>query len=222
MSLMTAFNPSVQWAPSPNFSDRRGYTPRATVIHYTGSGPGAGGDIAWFQNPDAKVSAHFIVGRDGVITQMVDLDKAAWHAGASAMPIYGKVLTGCNLFTIGIELDNIGYLTRDADDKFFYEAGGDLRPWQGVEPVKAQLTYDNGVRVAGWWEPFADAQIAATLHLLDLLSEAGYAESAKNCVGHEEVATPFATRKRDPGPLFPWEKFPHPTPARTARQLLTT
>mgnify|MGYP001609185531 CR=1 FL=1 len=36
------------------------------------------GTIAWCKNPDANVSAHFVVAKDGRIAQMVDTDVAAW------------------------------------------------------------------------------------------------------------------------------------------------
>jgi len=40
------------------------------------------GTISWFQNPDAKVSAHYVIrSSDGEITQMVRHKDIAWHAG---------------------------------------------------------------------------------------------------------------------------------------------
>jgi len=47
-----------------------------------------------------KVSAHFVVDRDGEITQFVATDCRAWHAGSSAWQ--GRV--ECNDFAIGIEM----------------------------------------------------------------------------------------------------------------------
>src|SRR3990170_4198842 len=109
---MGAFSPKIPFVPSPNFSSRKGNSIRGTIIHYTGSGGSADGDIKWFLDPASKVSAHFVIGRTGDVTQLVSLDQAAWHAGASQMELDGKVLNGCNLFTVGIELDNCGYLYR--------------------------------------------------------------------------------------------------------------
>ena len=37
--------------------------------------------VAWFRNPRARASAHFVVGRDGAITQMVPTRNVAWHSG---------------------------------------------------------------------------------------------------------------------------------------------
>jgi hypothetical protein len=39
------------------------------------------GTISWFQNPRANVSAHYVVGRSGRITQCVHNADIAWHAG---------------------------------------------------------------------------------------------------------------------------------------------
>ena len=41
----------------------------------------ASGAIHWFQNPRARSSAHFVVSRDGHVTQMVPTWDVAWHAG---------------------------------------------------------------------------------------------------------------------------------------------
>lgn len=48
-----------------------------------------------------KVSAHFLIRRDGEIIQFVACGKRAWHAGVSCWQ--GR--TGCNDFSIGIELE---------------------------------------------------------------------------------------------------------------------
>ena len=57
---------------------------------------------------DVKVSAHFLIRRDGQITQFVSADDRAWHAGVSSFQ--GR--DNCNDFTVGIELegtDTIAY-----------------------------------------------------------------------------------------------------------------
>ena len=48
-----------------------------------------------------RVSAHFLIERDGAITQFVSCDERAWHAGASRHG--GR--DNCNDFSIGIELE---------------------------------------------------------------------------------------------------------------------
>ncbi len=49
---------------------------------------------------DVRVSAHFVVDRQGNITQFVPIGKRAWHAGESEWQ--GK--TNCNDYSIGIEM----------------------------------------------------------------------------------------------------------------------
>lgn len=88
--------------PSPNFSDVD-IIPRFIVIHYTASKT-ASSAISWMANPDSKVSAHLVISRTGEVTQMVDFNKKAWHAGPSAHSGW-RNLNNCS---IGIELVNTG------------------------------------------------------------------------------------------------------------------
>jgi len=50
---------------------------------------------------DARVSAHFLIRRDGQLVQYVPVDRRAWHAGDSNHA--GR--SCCNDFSIGIELE---------------------------------------------------------------------------------------------------------------------
>jgi N-acetylmuramoyl-L-alanine amidase len=56
------------------------------------------------RDPAAEVSAHYLIGRDGQLWQLVDERARAWHAGAGA---WGAT-TDVNSGSIGIELDNAG------------------------------------------------------------------------------------------------------------------
>jgi N-acetyl-anhydromuramoyl-L-alanine amidase len=53
-----------------------------------------------------KVSAHFFIRRDGEIIQFVPCCKRAWHAGVSLW----RGRTGCNDFSIGVELEGSDHL----------------------------------------------------------------------------------------------------------------
>lgn len=200
-------------APSPNHSSRKGYDVTGTVIHYTAGGA-ARGTIRWFQMPESGASAHYVIARDGHVTQMVSLKRRAWHAGTSEMLRRGEMASRANYFTIGVELANCGLLVEDGAE-LFWEAGRKLIRYRGPNPVQATLVYDNGAEVSGWWEPYDDRQIEALQRLVGHLATNGYAEAAANLVGHEEIAMPFARRKMDPGPLFPWERFSRKSPRRT-------
>lgn len=50
-----------------------------------------------------RVSAHFVIRRDGGVLQFVDVDRRAWHAGRSAW--CGR--PDCNDYSIGIELEGL-------------------------------------------------------------------------------------------------------------------
>ncbi|KMW58456.1 N-acetylmuramoyl-L-alanine amidase [Candidatus Rhodobacter oscarellae] len=94
----------MNWHPSPNCGERRaGARPDIVVIHYTAM---ASAEKArdWLCNPEAEVSAHYLIGKDGAVWHMVAEEMRAWHAGAGA---WGAV-TDVNSRSIGIELDNGG------------------------------------------------------------------------------------------------------------------
>ena len=55
-------------------------------------------------DPAAEVSAHYLIGADGTLWQLVDEARRAWHAGAG---IWGGI-EDVNSRSIGIELSNIG------------------------------------------------------------------------------------------------------------------
>ena len=91
--------------PSPNFGARdAGIKPSILLLHYTGM-PSAGAAIHWLAAPESKVSCHYVVSEDGVITQMVAEACRAWHAGVS----HWKGATDVNTRSIGIEIHNPGH-----------------------------------------------------------------------------------------------------------------
>ncbi len=50
---------------------------------------------------DTRVSAHFLIARDGALGQFVPCGKRAWHAGVSVW--HGR--EQCNDFSVGVELE---------------------------------------------------------------------------------------------------------------------
>jgi N-acetylmuramoyl-L-alanine amidase len=101
--------PGYEFIQSPNCSRRRKDSKiSAIVIHYTGS-MNLDATIAWFKNPNSQTSAHYTIGRDGRVVQMVRDELAAWHAGKSAMrpdlpSTHRDHEPNVNQFSIGIEL----------------------------------------------------------------------------------------------------------------------
>lgn len=92
-----------QERPSPNF-DERALPVTMAVVHYTEmSGPEAALDRMC--DPQAKVSAHYLIAEDGTVTRLVPEDKRAWHAGLS----YWRGTRDVNSASVGIELDHPGH-----------------------------------------------------------------------------------------------------------------
>lgn len=113
----------VAYIASPNCDERpAGTAIRLLVIHAISLPPGEFGGpgiIELFTNrldPGAhpyyrslaglKVSAHFLLRRDGSAIQFVPCSKRAWHAGVSSWRGLGR----CNDFSIGIELEGCDWL----------------------------------------------------------------------------------------------------------------
>lgn len=216
MSEPHAFHSSIPLALSPNRHPRKAPAWLGTVLHFTASRGGVGGDIAWLCDPRSRVSAHFVISREGKTTQLVPLDDCAWHAGISELVLPGgKTLRGCNEFMLGIELDNLGPVVKDEAGQFHYESGGSLMPYHGLPPVRADLVWAGGLSFDAWWEPYPDVQIAALALLLGQLADAGHKDAVHALIGHEEVARPYG-RKRDPGPAFPWARFARRLPRITS------
>ena len=89
---------------SQNYDERQGVRPSLIILHYTGMET-AQAALARLCDPEAKVSAHYLIDEDGQGYQLVDDDKRAWHAGVS----YWNGIEDVNAHSIGIELVNPGH-----------------------------------------------------------------------------------------------------------------
>jgi N-acetylmuramoyl-L-alanine amidase len=97
-----AHNPLATWVPSPNYDARR---PQLIVLHFTEEKSVEQGlHTLRTDNGEGPVSAHYLIGSDGHIYQLVADEQRAWHAGAGR---WGTI-TEVNSASIGIELDNDG------------------------------------------------------------------------------------------------------------------
>ena len=74
------------------------------VLHYTEM-ESAEDALARLTDPQAKVSAHYLISEAGEVIRLVDEDKRAWHAGLS----YWRGHPDVNSASIGIELDHPGH-----------------------------------------------------------------------------------------------------------------
>lgn len=96
----SAHNPLATWVPSENFDERR---PMIIVLHATEQKSVQQSlDTLRSANRGGKVSAHYLIGDDGHVYQLVDDSKRAWHAGGGS---WGTI-TDLNSASIGIEIDN--------------------------------------------------------------------------------------------------------------------
>lgn len=89
--------------PSPNH-DARTRPLSHIILHYTDMAD-AEAALTRLCDPQAKVSAHYVIHRGGDIVQLVEDDRRAWHAGVS----YWRGETDMNAASLGIELDYYGY-----------------------------------------------------------------------------------------------------------------
>ncbi len=113
----------IQKFTTPNQSSRGGYKPCLIVWHIADGT--YNGTISWETNPASKVSSHFVLGKNGEVTQMVELDRAAWTQGDIKKPSlpYAKQHPNLNpnLYCVSIECegfwkDTKGKLTDKALD----------------------------------------------------------------------------------------------------------
>ncbi len=123
----TGWCDGVRHCPSPNFNERPDGEVSLLVIHNISLPPAqfATGKVhEFFQNcldhtehpyfegiSHLRVSAHFLIERDGTVTQFVSCLDRAWHAGVSLFD--GR--ENCNDFSVGIELEG-------TDDEPFADA----------------------------------------------------------------------------------------------------
>jgi N-acetylmuramoyl-L-alanine amidase len=167
-------------------------TPEVIVLHDTAGRLDHEGSVRWLCDKAAKASAHFVVGRDGAVTQLAQTNIATWHAGQSSYR--GKA--NVNGFSVGIEIVNPGIMQRGA--------AGKARAWFGQEfeiaayGIEAKSTPEHG---SGLWMPYTEAQIQAVIGICAALV-ATYPTIA-------DVTTHWAIspgRKVDTNPLFPLEQ----------------
>ncbi len=166
--------------------------PQAVVVHAT-EGELAGA-LAHLRDPDSRVSAHYLIDREGRVYQLVPERVVASHV---ACGVEGCVKS-CPAFlcgdgkpetrTIGIELVNLGKVPPD---------------WQGT------IYEDYGMAFGWrWWEDYPEAQRQALKRLVeDIARRWGFPVDGEHVLGHYRVQG-----KRDPGPalnLF-WERNGNP------------
>lgn len=169
----------------------------ALVYHFTVSSRSAG-TVRWLCNPDAGVSADFVIGRGGDVWQLAPLSDRTWHAGGATSKFNG--LGNVNGRSKGIEIVNWGPLF--LDDKKYRTVGRNSVTVDQVDVWASERSggVDDEKTTYRYWERFTMKQIRSLQWLTQVLTRR-YPEA--ELVGHEDVDP---TRKVDPGPAFPWDE----------------
>lgn len=159
------------------------------VIHYT-AGRSAESSAKYLARDDVKASAHIVIGRDGKIFQLVPFNKMSWHAGRSSY--MGR--SGFNSYSIGIELDNAGILTK---------VGSHYQAWFGKKYPEEEVVHavHRNENRAAYWHAYTEEQLQVCEEIVELLVDK---YDLKMILGHEEISP---GRKQDPGPAFPLDKL---------------
>lgn len=170
-------------------------TPEIAVLHDTAGRLEKGNSARYLADNEAKVSVHFVIERDGTITQLVPTNRRANHAGQSSF--HGR--RGCNDFSIGIEIVNPGKM--DTFKGFTDRA----RAWWGEifdadsHDLEAVKTPEHGY---GMWMAYTPEQITAVCLLLETLFRD--IDSLRDITTHWYISP---GRKVDTNPLFPFEQI---------------
>ncbi len=188
---------NVKWIGDkcPNYSSRNGVDVDVLVYHFTTS-TNINSTTAWFNNPSAKASAHFVIDYDGSIFQMVKEENSAWHVGGCTLPD-GSHLANCR--SIGVEIENWGQMLKHADGHLYNQVSGaqydpDIH---GPAFIDAKGHY---------WMPYTQEQVDACIALGESLDKH---HKFKYIVSHEEIAIIDGSTlrfKSDTGPAFPLDR----------------
>lgn len=174
----------IPWIPSPNFKAGQN-KPKFLVLHYTAGGSTQSA-IDTFLKPDAT-SAHYIVGKDGEVVQMVRDKDIAYHAGKSTWSSY-EAHHSLNPFSIGIEIVNWGKLYKDDSGK--------IRNWVGNQHHGPYL-YKN----LDYWDYYPFIQMATVVKLIKHIEE----NNGKLIIVRHSDISPG--RKFDVGPAFDFDRL---------------
>ena len=90
-----------QWVSTVNFNLRK---PNYVIIHHTAQ-KSTKETLKTFTQAKTQVSAHYLIGTDGKVTQLLNDYLRAWHGGVAK---WGSI-SDINSVAIGIELDNNGF-----------------------------------------------------------------------------------------------------------------
>ncbi len=189
----------VHFKQTPNYYNPPFKTPTklpdAIIIHYTAMTNAADAiKVLTTKKPEGgNASAHLVIGKQGEITQLAKFNQRTWHAGDSSYN--GR--KGYNSLSIGIEIDNVGWLIKQNNGKFSRARLTD----EYTEDQVVNLPHFNPKVRHEYWETYPQKQIDAVFEICELLrKQYGIIE----ILGHDEISP---NRKQDPGPAFPMDEL---------------
>ena len=111
----------IEQKASSNYFSRSGWTPDMIVCHIAEGT--YDGTIGWLCNPASQTSAHFVVGKDGRVTQLVPLDQAAWCNGTSTAANDKRYFGKSTLETVRERKTNANYYTISIEHEGYWKDG---------------------------------------------------------------------------------------------------
>jgi N-acetylmuramoyl-L-alanine amidase len=176
---------AAPWIGTTNFDLRR---PNYVIIHHTAQNS-CEKTLATFTTRESKVSAHYVICKDGSVHHMLNDYLRAWQAGVSK---WGNN-TDINSSSIGIELDNDGFefftdsqinhllILLDTLKKKYniptanFIGHGDIAPGRKVDPnwrFPWKILAEHGFGI--WYGDTTNVQVPAGFDYLQALRIVGY------------------------------------------------
>lgn len=175
-------NLPIKFHESPN--SRNNLNAKYLILHFTAS-DNFENVLKRFADVNSKVSAHFVCGRNGELSQCVSLNRVSYHAGTSSW----KNIVGLNGSSIGIEMVNFGPLTKKGN-KFY--------SWTNKEILQDNVYIDSKGKP---WHAYTHSQLETVFDLAKFLVKEF---CLIDVINHSDVSP---GRKTDSGPAFDIEEL---------------
>lgn len=201
------FNKKYMLAPTQYVVEER--FPNKIALHYT-AGYSAESAIAWWNKTPERVATPFVIDLDATVYQCHDPKHYAWHLGLGSHPI--------EMATLGIEIVNLGFLTKRGD-KLFDDY---KKPFCSLDEKDKYYEVPNALwRQQKYFARYSSKQIEAVAQTVrqmcaqfdirkELLSPPNIEAFCPNLIptfrgifSHQNVIN----WKLDVGPAFPWGQF---------------
>lgn len=140
------------------------------VLHHTASGPGIKGDINYYLRNNDKSGTHYIIERNGKITQIIDSDYWCHHLkirnGIFRNLGLSNLNNDLNKSSISIDLDSWGELEKINDNRYRNIIQ------TPITVLKENVSYyEKGFRGKNYYQKYSTEQLESLKKLLVYLSE---------------------------------------------------